>query len=72
MFKEALLGRQNQYKSKLGELALERLRLIKRMEDIDISIKQLDAAIIENDQALKDFATQEAIDKASKDATEQK
>lgn len=64
MFIEALRQRKNQYAAKLNELAYERLNLQKRIDGIDKQIHQLEGAQIENEQALKDASTQEAIDKS--------
>lgn len=64
MLVEALKSRKAQYAAKLGELSYEKIRLLDRIKDLDTSIKQIEAAQIENNQALKDVSTQEAIDKA--------
>ena len=72
MLKEAMQTRLQQYRNKLYSLAYERLQLQKKMEDIDVSIKQLEAAIVENEQASRDINTQEAIDKSKQEETSER
>jgi hypothetical protein len=64
MLREQLQSRKDQYSVQIGKLAYERLQLLRRVDEIDKLIPQLEGAQTENAQALKDLATQEAIDKA--------
>jgi hypothetical protein len=64
MLIEALKQRSAQYKVRLGQLAYEKIGLLDRLESVDISIQQLEAAMTENEQALKDANTQDAITKS--------
>jgi hypothetical protein len=64
MLREQLQSRNDQYVVQIGKLAYERLQLLRRVDEIDKLIPQLEGAQTENTQALKDLATQEAIDKA--------
>jgi hypothetical protein len=63
---EALNNRKDRYVIQLGKLAYEKLNLQKRIEEIDNSIRQIEGAQIENEQATKDFATQEVINQSQK------
>lgn len=67
MLLEALNNRKDRYTVQLGKLAYEKLTLQKRIDEISNSIRQLEGAQIENEQAIKDAVTQESIDKASKE-----
>ena len=64
MLIEALKQRSEQYKNRLGQLAYEKIGLLDRLKSLETSIQQLEAAITENEQALRDVNTQEAINKA--------
>jgi hypothetical protein len=64
MLKEVVINRQSQYTVQIGKLAFERLQLMRRVDEIDTLIPQLEGAQTENTQSLKDIQTQEAIDKA--------
>ena len=64
MLKESANTRQSQYAVQMGRLAYERLQLLRRMEEIDKLLSQLEGAQAENGQTLKDISTQEAINKA--------
>lgn len=61
MFRESLNTRKDKYTIQLGKLSYERLNLQKRIDEIDNSIRQIEGAQIENDQAMADFNTQESI-----------
>lgn len=67
MLIESLKTRKDKYTIQLGKLAYEKLSLQKRIDEIDDSIRQLEGAQIENEQAIKDFNTQEAINKVNKE-----
>ena len=64
MLKDSVSTRQSKYAVQMGKLAYERLQLLRRMEEIDKLLSQLEGAQAENVQTLKDINTQEAIDKA--------
>ncbi|MDD5081769.1 MAG: hypothetical protein PHU08_00205 [Dehalococcoidales bacterium] len=72
MLKDSVSTRQSQYTVQIGKLAYERLQLMRRVDEIDKLISQLEGAQSENTQSLKDIQTQEAIDKAQKEAAEKK
>jgi len=69
MLIEALNSRKDRYVIQIGKLAYEKLTLQKRMEEIDDSIRQLEGAQAENEQALRDASTQEAINDGTKEVT---
>ena len=64
MLKDSVSTRQSKYAVQMGKLAYERLQLLRRMEEIDKLLSQLEGAQAENVQTLKDINAQEAIDKA--------
>jgi phage shock protein A len=65
MLIEALKQRSEKYKTRIGQLAYEKIGLLDRMKSLETSIQQLEAAITENEQALKDANTQDAINKSN-------
>ena len=67
--KEEAQKRQDTFQQRLKDLALERLSLTRKTEDIDKELAALDMAIGVNSLALKDMDTEAAI--AAAKATEE-
>lgn len=68
MIKENLVKRDTQYTAQIRRLAYERLKLQRRIDEIDKLILQLEGALQETEQVKNDIATQEAVDKAKAEA----
>ena len=67
--KDEITKRQEVYQMRRGELALERLALTRRIEEIDRDLATYEAAVQANAQALKDLGT-EAVIAAAKAAAQ--
>ena len=74
MMEEQLAKRKGTYESEVGRLCYERYRcahdarmLQDRIEEIDKRVKELGAALQENEAARNDLKTQQAIDNAKKE-----
>ena len=61
---EQIAKRKTGYQREIEKLALERLQLSRRIEEIDKLMGQYDAAIQVSDAALRDLDTEAAIDAA--------
>ena len=59
--KDGLRGRQAQTEQELGKLALERVRLTRRIEELDRSIFAMQVVIQANSLALKELDADETI-----------
>lgn len=59
--REQIKDRKNQYQREAEKLALERLKLSRRIEEIDKALAQYETAILVNDAALRDLDTEAAI-----------
>jgi hypothetical protein len=62
--KEEIKLRQDYYQRKRGDLAVERLALSRKIEEIDKMLAACETAIEVNTMTLKDIDTQAAIDAA--------
>lgn len=65
-----LKNRKNTFADEVGKLAYERLRLMRRVEEIDNTLQQLEGAQIANDLVQKDIDVRETIAHAKKEAAE--
>ena len=59
--KEQIKNRKDQYQREVEKLALERLKLTRRIEEIDKAVAQYETAIQVGDLALRDLDTEAAI-----------
>ena len=62
-----LKNRKESFDKEIQKLAYERLRLMRRVEEIDDTLQQLEGAQIANDLVQKDIDTREAIIQAQKE-----
>lgn len=62
-----LKNRKQSFNCEAEKLAYERLRLTRRVEEIDDTLRQLEGAQIANDLVQKDIDTREAIIQAQKE-----
>lgn len=62
--KEGLTNRQAQTEQQLGKLALERVQLAHRIEELDKNIFAMQVVVQANSLALKDLDTEAAIEAA--------
>jgi len=67
-----LRNRKDSFNSELGKLAYERLKLMRRVDEIDNTLQQLEGAQIANDLIQKDIDLRETITQAQKEAAEKK
>jgi hypothetical protein len=68
-----LKNRKGSFDNEIGKLAYERLKLMRRIDEIDNTLQQLEGAQIANDLVQKDIDVQETIAQAQKEkAAEQK
>ena len=66
-----LKSRKGSFDSEIGKLAYERLKLMRRVEEIDKTLNQLEGAQIANDLVQKDIDVQETITQVKREAAEQ-
>ena len=66
--KEGLAKRQAQSEQELGKLALERVKLTQRLEELDKTLFTLQVVIHANGLTLKELDADEAIEKAKAEA----
>ena len=69
--RDGVSQRQAGIEQELGKLALERVQLTHRIEELDQSIFALQMAMQANTYALRDLDTDEAIQKAKEDEAAQ-
>jgi hypothetical protein len=62
-----LKNRKESFDKEIQKLAYERLRLMRRVDEIDDTLQQLEGAQIANDLVQKDIDTREAIIQAQKE-----
>ena len=62
-----LKSRKGSFDNEIGKLAYERLRLMRRVDEIDNTLHQLEGAQIANDLTQKDIDLQETIAKAQEE-----
>ena len=67
-----LKNRKDSFDNEIGKLAYERIRLMRRVEEIDNTLQQLEGAQIANDLVQKDIDVKETIAQARKEAAEKK
>ena len=65
-----LKNRQTQFGNTIKELAYERLKLIRKVEEIDKQIGQLEGAQVANDLTQKDIDLRETIAQAKREKQE--
>jgi len=67
-----LKNRKDGFANEIGKLAYERIRLMRRVEEIDNTLQQLEGAQIANDLVQKDIDVRETIAQARKETAEKK
>ena len=64
-----LKNRKGSFDNEIGNLAYERLKLMRRVDEIDDTLHQLEGAQIANDLVQKDIDLQETIARAQEENT---